>query len=68
MPVQVSGRSGWMTVQSDELRKQLKETAATKVIDSIHVKNWDGVKKDLNKIHIRAICVLTSDCNRYPRL
>ena len=25
------------------------ETAATKVIDSIHTENWDGVQKDLKK-------------------
>jgi hypothetical protein len=38
-----------MTVRSDKLRKQLKEIAATKMIDSIHVENWDGVQKDLKK-------------------
>jgi len=27
------------------------------------LKKRDGVQKDLNKIHIRAICVLTSDYN-----
>jgi hypothetical protein len=47
---QVSGRPGWMNLRSDELRKQLKETATTKVIDSIHVENGDGVQKDLKKI------------------